>query len=229
MAAHAFEGVVYWMADKDFFVYDGVTRVLPCTISTAVFDDFNRTQGGKVYCGVNRDFREVWWVYPSANSDENDSYAVYSIDDQIWVYGTLARTMLVGDSDVFNFAYGFGADSYIYTHESGTDEYDQPMTAYVESGGIELDAGGNALAHVSKMVPDFQTLTGSVDVTITGKKYPQATETQVSGPHAVTSSTEFINPRVRCRQISIKLESDALGDDWRSGIIRVELIPHGGR
>jgi hypothetical protein len=222
-------GVVYWMGDKDFFLYDGVVKALDCPISTTVFDNFNRFQGAAVYCGVNRDYREVWWLYPSASSDENDRYVIYNLSDQTWAFGTLARTMLIGDSDIFNYAYGFGADSYLYTHESGADDFDQAMNAFIASGDIEIDPGGNQIAHISKMIPDFKTLTGSVDVTFTGKKYPQATETQVSGPHSIAPTTEFINPRMRCRQISVRIESDALGDDWRSGMMRVDLVPHGGR
>ncbi len=229
MAGHVFEGIGYWMGDKDFFVYDGVMKPLPCPISTTVFDNFNRVQGAKVYCGVNRDFREVWWLYPSETSDENDRYVIYSIGDQVWAFGTLARTMLIGDSDVLNYAYGFGTDKYLYTHESGVDDYDQAMNAYAETGDIEIDAGGNAVAHLSKMVPDFRRIEGAVNFTFTGKKYPQATETQSSGPHAVTSTTEFINPRMRCRQIKVRVESDAIGDDWSLGMLRVDLVPHGGR
>lgn len=229
MAVHVFEGVAYWMGDQDFFMYDGVTKVIDCTITTTVFQDFNRVQRAKVYCGVNRDYREVWWLYPSAGSDECDRYVIYNMQDAAWTYGTLARTMLVGDSDVVNYVYGFGADGYMYTHEQGVDAYDEPMEAFIESGDIELDAGGNQFAHVSRMIPDFKTLTGSVDVTVTGRKYPQASETASSGAMEVTSSTAFISPRLRARQISIKISSDGLGDNWRSGTMRVDLLPHGRR
>lgn len=229
LAVHAFEGIAYWMGDRDFFIYDGVVKAIDCPVSAHVFDDINRDQRAKVHCGVNRDFREVWWLYPSEAANECDRYVLYHIQDKTWAFGTLARTMLIGDSDVLNYAYGFGTDGYLYTHESGTDDYLTAMEAYIESGDVELDAEGNTISHISKMIPDFQTLAGTVDLTFTGKKYPQATETQTSGPHAVTSSTTFINPRMRCRQISIKVSSDGLGDDWRSGMLRVDLIPHGGR
>lgn len=229
LAVHVFEGVAYWMGDQDFFMYDGVTRVLDCTVTSAVFDDFNKVQRAKIYCGVNRDFREVWWLYPSAGSDECDSYVIYNIQDKLWSYGTLARTMLIGDSDVFNYAYGTGTDGYLYTHEEGTDDYTQAMDAYIVSGGIEVAPSGGDIMHISKMIPDFKVLTGSVDVTFSGKKYPQSTETQDSGPHNITEATEFINPRVRCRQISVRVESNDLGDDWCMGTLRVDLLPHGGR
>jgi hypothetical protein len=229
LAVHVFEGVAYWMGDADFFMYDGVTRVLDCSVSAYVFDDLNRVQRTKIWCGVNRDYREVWWLYPSANSDECDRYVLYNMADKTWVYGTLARTMIIGDSDVFNYAYGFGADGYIYTHETGTDDYLTAMTSYIQSGAVEIDAGGNSLAHVSKLIPDFKILEGSADITLTAKKYPQATEEQSSGPHTVTSTTTHINPRLRGRQISVRIGSDALGDDWRAGTMRVDLLPHGGR
>ena len=229
LAVHVFEGVAYWMGDRDFFLYDGVTKTLNCTISSQVFDNLNRSQRAKVWCGVNREFREVWWVYPSADSDEVNSYAIWSLKEQAWTYGTLARTMLIGDSEVLSYAYGFGADGYLYTHEFGEDDYLFPMKAFIESGDVEIDAGGNQLAHISKFIPDFKGLAGSVDVTIKAKKYPQATEQQVSGPHTITPTTEFINPRVRGRQVSIRLESSGLGDAWQAGLVRVDLIPHGGR
>lgn len=229
MAASVFEGVAYWMGSQDFFIYDGVMKPLDCPITTTVFDDLNRTQRAKIFCGINRGYREVWWLYPSADSDECDSYVIYNMKDKLWAYGTLARTMLVGDSDVLNYAYGFGTDGHIYTHELGADDYLTAMTAYIESGDFEISAGGNEFAHISKLIPDFKTLEGTVDITIKGRKYPQDSEQQTSGPHAVTATTKFINPRVRCRQIAVRLESDAIGDDWRAGALRVDLIPHGGR
>lgn len=229
LAVHVFEGVAYWMGDQDFFIYDGVTRVLDCSVTAHVFDDFNRNQRAKVYCGVNRDFREVWWLYPSGSSNENDRYVIYNLQDKLWAYGTLARTMIIGDSDVFNYAYGTSPDGYLYTHEFGTDAYDQPMDAYIESGDIEIAPSGEAITHLSRLIPDFKVLTGSADITVKGRKYPQAAEQVQTGPHTVTATTEFISPRLRARQISIRIESDALGDDWQVGTLRVDLLPHGTR
>lgn len=228
-AVKEFEGIAYWMGVKDFFFYDGSVQVLPCTVVDHVFDDFNDEQVFKIYAGINLEFREVWWLYPSADSDECNRYVMYNITDKAWSFGTMARTVLIGDSDVMNGAYGMGTDGYFYQHEFGTDADTAAMTATLQSGDVEVDPGGNQLAHISRLIPDFKVLTGSVNLTLTGKKYPQASETQTSGPHAITSSTKFINPRMRCRQISITVESIALSDNWRMGMPRVDLIPHGGR
>ena len=229
LAVHVFEGVAYWMGDRDFLYYDGVTNVLDCSITSEVFDDFNRVQRQKVYCGVNREFREVWWIFPSADSEECDKYAIFNLKNQTWAYGTLARTMLVGDSEVIITAYGFGTDGYIYTHESGTDDYDQPLDAYIASGDIELEGTGNQLGHLGKLTPDLKDFSGTIDVTVKTKKYPQDTEEQNSGPHTITPTTRFVNPRVRGRQISVRWESSRLGDRWSLGMMRVDLVPHGTR
>jgi hypothetical protein len=72
-------------------------------------------------------------------------------------------------------------------------------------------------------VPDFKRLSGSVDMTLTGRKYPQDEETQSSGPLTVESTTEYVNPRLRVRQASIRIECGDVGDDFRMGDLRLSL------
>lgn len=227
-AMHVYEGVTYWMGAKEFYYYDGVIRVLECSVNEAVFAEMDVLQGAKVWAGGNRAFNEVWWLYPSS-SGELDRYAIYNTLLKCWYTGSLERTVLVGDSDVYDGPYGIDTNGQLYTHEVGSDANGTAIEAYVESGDIELDSDGNQMQHLSKYIPDFKRLVGSVDVTFTGKRYPQDSETQTSGPHTISSSTPFVNPRMRCRQISIKLESTDQGDAWRTGVLRVDVLPHGGR
>jgi len=84
--------VVYWMGREKFYIYDGRVSTLFCTIREYVFKDLNFNQLFQIVCGTNEGFTEVWWMYPSANSDINDHYAIYNHLDQVWTYGTLART-----------------------------------------------------------------------------------------------------------------------------------------
>jgi hypothetical protein len=168
-------------------------------------------------------------LYPSKNSTECDRYVIFNTIEKVWYYGTLDRTLIIGDSDVIGGPYAISPDGYYYSHEVGTDDDAVGMKTRLTSGSVEIDAGGNQMAHVSKLIPDFQTLTGQVDVTISAKKYPQASEVQSSGPHTMTSATRYINPRVRGRQISLEVQSSSVGDDWRMGQLRVDFIPHGGR
>lgn len=229
LAAKEYEGVVYWMGTSNFYLYNGNMMVLPCSVHSHVFKDINVVQAQKTTCGVNRLFNEVWWWYPSADSDEIDRYVVYNTKDSTWVYGTLARTVYVGDSDLFDSPYAIGTDGCLYFHEQGLTANGAALTAYIESGDVELDEAGNMMMHVSKYVPDFKTLAGSVSVTFTGKRYPRATETQTSGPHVISSSTQFANPRFRARQTSIRIESSGTTDEWRVGLLRLDQKPHGAR
>lgn len=225
----AYEGVAYWIGEKEFYYYDGSVKVLPCTVKERIFSDINSGQNEKVCAGVNRAYNEVWWFYPSAGATENDLYVVYNIIDKAWYYGEMSRTTYIGNSDVLDYPYAFGADGYIYEHEFGTDADGAALEAYIESGDIELDPEGNQFQHLSKYIPDFRRLIGGVSVTFTGRRYPQDSAQIISGPHEVSSSTKFVNPRMRCRQMSIKIESDGVGDDWRASSLRIDTVPHGRR
>ena len=97
------------MGQGDFYVYTGQTQKLPCSVKSYVFNDFNDQQREKVVAGSNSAFSEIWWFYPSADSDENDRYVVYNYLEKTWYYGNLSRTAWVDkgiDGRIFVFARG---------------------------------------------------------------------------------------------------------------------------
>ena len=222
------DGRAYWMGEHNFHVYDGAVNILPCEVWPTVFENINRVQKYKVFGGFNKIQREVWWLYPSEDADECDSYVLYNIDERTWSFGSIARTAYLGDSKLFSGPFAAGTNGYLYDHEAGTDDDGAAMDASLQSGAIEIGQGDNIM-HIGKAVPDFKRLTGFVNVTLKGKAYPQASEEVTSGPHSVAATTEYINPRMRARQVEILLESDNVGDDWRFARIRLELKPHGRR
>jgi hypothetical protein len=64
-AAVPIDARVIFMAESDFYIYDGIVRVLPCDVRNWVYDFINVDQRDKVYGGLNREFNEVWFFYPS--------------------------------------------------------------------------------------------------------------------------------------------------------------------
>jgi hypothetical protein len=90
--------VVYWMGRDKFYSYSGRVETLPCTLRTYVFDDINQDQAYQVVSGTNEGFSEVWWFYPSADSDVNNRYVVYNYLDRIWYHGNLNRTAWLDSS-----------------------------------------------------------------------------------------------------------------------------------
>jgi hypothetical protein len=86
------DDVLFWMGRETFYRYDGRVQQIPCPVRFKVFGDLNTTRISTIYAGVNSEFTEVIWFYPSADSEENDSYVVYNYGENVWYYGKLSRT-----------------------------------------------------------------------------------------------------------------------------------------
>ncbi len=222
------DGLVFWMANKNFYLYDGSLRIIPCDVHNTVFDDLNFIQKDKVWAGSNLFFTEAWWLYPSRASLECDRYVLYNYREGTWSIGTLDRTVFVGDSKLFQTPYAFGIDGYLYDHEFGVNADGATMNDYLESGDIEIQEG-DQIMRVRKLIPDFKVLAGSIGITLKGRKYPQRVEQFTKGPFTVNSGTAFVNPKIRARQIAVRLSANALNANWRTGTFRMELTPSGRR
>lgn len=230
-AAFEAQGRVWWMGQKEFHVYDGAVRVLPCEVLNHVMDDINRDQRAKVFGFYNRLFGEAWWLYCSEDSTEIDRYVAVNIDERTWHFGTLdedgyVRTAMIGDSDIFSLPYGAGTDGYLYDHETTVNADGGALASYLESADIELGQGERTML-LKKLVPDFKRLSGSVSLTCKAKRYPQSSQQLSESTGTITSSTEYLNPRIKGRQVAIRISSSAIGDDWRMGKNRVLAVPHG--
>ena len=238
-AATATEDFVFWMGIDNFYVYAGQTAQLPCTVKDHVFLDFNLEQKNKVVSGVNSEFGEVFWFYPSAEATDNDRYVVYNYQDKLWYYGRLERTAWL-DRGTRNFPIAAGG-SYLYNHEFGYDDDGAAMNSYIESAAIDL-GDGDRFAYLRKLIPDL-TFDGSTNLstpqavfTVKARNNPganfnntqagTATRTQVT---PVEEFTEQLDLRVRGRSFAVRVESDALGSKWKLGSPRVDIRQDGRR
>ena len=91
-AAIAVNTVTYWMGVDKFYQYNGRLETLSCSLWKYVYDNLNKEKKDLVVCGSNEGFSEIWWFYPSTNSQVNDSYIIYNYLEQTWYYGTLNRS-----------------------------------------------------------------------------------------------------------------------------------------
>ena len=237
-AAVAVDDAVFWMGKDNFYLYAGQTQQIPCTVRDKVFLDFNTTQSDKVVAGVNSKWGEIWWFYPSANSEENDKYVIYNYLEKVWYYGTLTRTAWI-DRGIRQFPLGAGS-SYIFEHENGNDDDGSAMTASVESS--QLDIGdGYQFTFIKQLIPDI-TFKGSTSntgnptatFTLQARKGPGSTyDNNTSGSSTRTSTnpieqfTDLINVRLRGRSFNMKLESTEQGVAWKLGTPRVDIRPDG--
>ena len=82
----------FWMGKDKFYIYSGRVDTLPCTLRAYIFGDLNFAQAHQIVAGTNEGYNEVWWHYPSADSNVNDRYVVYNHLENVWYYGTINRT-----------------------------------------------------------------------------------------------------------------------------------------
>jgi hypothetical protein len=101
-AATYTNGTAYWMGQDKFYKYDGRVQTLRCDLLRFVYDDINRTQFSQIFSSTNEGFNEVWWFYCTENSTTIDRYVVYNYGEDIWYYGSMARTAWL-DSSLRNY------------------------------------------------------------------------------------------------------------------------------
>lgn len=228
-AATSAYGAVFWMGLDNFMVYRGTAEIIPCPVRSRVFGDINTDQMVKVYCGLNEAYGEIWWFYPSAGSLEVDRYVALNVKDGTWTIGSMPRTAFLGDSKAFAWPMGAGPDGNIYYHETGKTANGAALNPVIESGDLQI-ADGAQIMHVSRVIPDFVAINGSASFTLKGKKYPGTEDAvRTKGPFTVSASTKTFSPRMRARQVAIRIESTDVGDSWRLGMLRFDMRPDGGR
>ena len=91
-AVVAVNNTAYWMGHDKFYAYGGRVETLPCTLRNHVFQNFNYDQADQVISGTNEGWNEIWWFYPTADSNINNAYVIYNHLEKIWYYGTMDRT-----------------------------------------------------------------------------------------------------------------------------------------
>ena len=238
-AAVSTEDFVFWMGIDTFYVYAGQTQTLPCTVKDKVFLDFNLAQKDKVIAGVNSEFSEVTWFYPSASASDNNRYVTYNYSEKVWYFGTLERTAWL-DRGTRNFPIATGS-SLIYNHEIGYDDDGSSMDSFIESASIDI-GDGDKFTYLRKVIPDL-TFDGSTNLaspqatfTVKARNNPGAdfNNTQ-AGTSTRTQSTpveeytEQLDLRVRGRSFALRVESNALGSKWKLGSPRVDIRQDGRR
>lgn len=219
-AVAVLDNMAVWMGQKGFHVYDGYVKPLPCEVFDFVFNNININQISKVYAVNNAQYNEVWWFYPSANSNENDSYVAWDYVENHWTIGTLARTAGT-DRSVFRNPIMIGANGYIYDHEVGLN-YDS-SSPYAESGPVQIGNGDNIM-YINELIPDERNQ-GGVTATFKTRYYPNSDESTY-GPYSLTNPTSV---RFNGRQVKMRVTTTTPATSWRVGTQRLNAIAGGRR
>jgi hypothetical protein len=238
-------GVTFWMSQTAFYMFDGSVKKLECSVQDFVFGDISPSAQVQTFCGLNVDFNEVTWFYPSEGEEYVDKSVTYNYLEKVWYtntgftrsawtdrgvfanpYGADYSTVLFGDNEtVLGLTAG---SSYLYVHEDGTNDDGGAMDSYITSGDIDIE-DGDQVYHVSRVIPDFKVLTGNqMQVTTTFANYPASTNTRTFSS-TISAASKYFSVRGRGRQANIKIASNALDADWRFGTVRYDIKPDGMR
>jgi hypothetical protein len=239
-SAIAVEDAVFWMGVDTFYVYSGGQTIqLPCTVKDKVFLDFNFEERDKVHVGLNSEFSEILWFYPSSAGTTVDKYVAYNyLEKSVWYYGTLARQAWL-DRGIRNLPQATG-NQYLYNHEVGFDDDGSAMTSFIESSAIDIGDGDKFL-FIKQVIPDI-TFNGSTsvnpDIAFTmksrnnpGANFNETTQatTQRSATSPVEQFTEKLNYRLRGRSFALRIDSTSLGTKYKLGTPRIDIREDGRR
>jgi len=237
-SAIAVDDSVYWMGVDTFYVYSGQTQQIPCSVKDKVFLNFNFEEKSKVHVGVNSEFSEIIWFYPSASTTEIDSYVTYNYLENVWYFGTLERQAWL-DRGIRTLPIATGGQ-YLYNHETGFDDDGSAITAFVESAPMAL-GDGSKFASINRIIPDINfngstSTNPSVNFTVKAKSHSgsgftqtdtEATQRTATSP--VETYTEKLDIRVRGRTFALRVESTSLGTKFKLGTPQVNVVPDGKR
>ncbi len=211
--------LAFWMSYNGFWVFNGYSQPLPCDVHDYVFSNINTTQLSKVTAVHVSAFAEIWWLYPSSTSTENDSYVVYNYQENHWNFGSIVRLCGI-DKGPFTYPMMCDASGNVWDHENGVNH--GGAAPFAESGPVELGQGDQTVM-VRKIIPDVNNL-GDVTVSFKTHIYPNDT-VQTVGPFSISAQTDA---RFSARSVSVQYNG-VDNTDFRVGRFRFEVTPRGLR
>jgi len=236
-------GNSFWMSQDSFYTFDGSVKKLPCTVEQFVFNNFNQTASENAFAGHNGEFNEILWFYARTGSDQINAIVAYNYQEGTWWTGTLTRTSWI-DRETYDNPIGTqylanttannetilgltAGATQIYLHEQGNDADGQAIEAYLKSGAVQIGQGDD-FSFVSKLIPDVQNQSGTLNLDFEFLRYPNDANA-VTKSTSFTSGTEKVDLRGRGRQFTANIVSNTTGTAWRLGTMRFDIQPDGRR
>lgn len=243
--------ITFWMGNDKFYMYSGRVDTLPTTVRQYVFENLDYNQADQIVAGTNEGWNEVWWCYPSKNSNTNNKYVIYNYQEKIWYFGTITRTAWLDSplrdypmsADAPNLATGASCcdlRSYVYFQENGVDADGAPLPAYIQSSDQDISDGEHFML-TRRVIPDIDFSGSSIGTTpeatfqIRPRAFPgvayqgDPSDSQRVIETTVNQYTEQVFIRARGRQVAMNVSSTGLGVQWQLGAPRLDVRQDGKR
>jgi hypothetical protein len=170
-----YDGIYYWIGVDRFLLYNGVVKEIKNTFNqNYFFDNLNYAQQQKVFANKVPRFGEIWWFFPSGDSEECNDCIIYNIREDCWydAGGALGARRTAGFfSQVFHYPINAGATlseltevfSTTATTVNGSANIEIPQTNLVLLGQQVIGAGitdiSVVIAIAPSATPDYFTVT----------------------------------------------------------------------
>jgi len=84
-SAIEYGGIYYWCGVDCFLMYNGVVKEIPNNFNmNYFFDNLNYAQRQKVWVTKVPRWGEIWWYFPSGDSEECNDAIIYNVREQCW-------------------------------------------------------------------------------------------------------------------------------------------------
>lgn len=217
-----------WAASDGLWQLSGLVAVpVPCPVWSWV-DDLIDEQVARVTSDfvIISSYSEVYFFFPSRDSNVNDRYIVWNYRENWWATGKMVRSCGVKSSYT---GYPLMSDGVsVYRHEYGTaySLLPEEEVPWARTHVINI-AGGALLSTVGRMIPDIEgdtsALLFSMDYNIErdGSRQPYN-----SGDKKVVDGIVGFRDSGRDFRLTIK-HGDTLYREWTMGDNLLEVVPRG--
>jgi hypothetical protein len=125
-----YDGIFYWCGTDRFLTYNGVVQEIANNANiNFFFDNLNYNQRQKVWVSKVPRYGEIWWFYPSGDSEECNNAIIYNVRDKVWYdagFALGARRSAGVFPEVFRFPIWAGnepegGNTILWQHETGVN------------------------------------------------------------------------------------------------------------
>jgi len=160
-----YDGIYYWCGVDRFLLYNGVVKEIKNNFNqNYFFDNLNYAQRQKVWATKVPRFGEIWWFYPSGDSDECNNAIIYNIREDCWYDAGFSggATRTAGYfSQVFKYPINAGATlsvveelfSSSVTTVNASAAIEVPQTNQIAVGQLVIGTGIAANSLILTIVP----------------------------------------------------------------------------
>ena len=239
-----YDGIFYWAGVDRFLMYNGVVQEVENKQNfNYFFDNLNYVQRQKVWVSKVPRWGEIWWFFPSGDSQECNDAVIYNVRDKIWYdagQALGARRSAGVFSEVFRKPIWGGWDENeegaytLWQHETGTNEVYTNRVNAIESyfetnvigarmglvGSVD-QPGDNVWTRIERIEPDFEQV-GEMTVVITGNGYADDAP-QPSDPYTFNPSTLKIDMKEQRREMRLQFRSNTQNGNYFMGRVLLSV------